>query len=382
MEPKNFVSTSFGEVCREPGVSWAFWYFKPKPVPRELDLDRKTVLELSRADSALGRLAGAGRLLPNPSVLVQPYLAREALASSRIEGTEADLSEIFQADIGEDPSDSEDVQEVLSYQKALYRGIELLQSLPISLRLFKEVHSVLLTGVRGKEKLPGEFRNSPVWIGGRDIESARFVPPIPDDMRDLLADLERFLNEEPQLPLLIRCALMHYQFETIHPFLDGNGRIGRLLIILMLLEQKALPLPLLYLSAYMENNRREYYDSLQAVRERGEIQEWFQYFLTGVRVQAEEAASRAEKLIDLREHYRRSLVGVQSRAIEVVELLFSNPFITVRRVETTLSITNQGARNLIESLTQRGWLSKVGRVGRGGRIYWVCDAAFDLMDGR
>lgn len=366
---------------REPGVGWAFWYFQPKPMPRELDLDRRTVLELSRADSALGRLAGAGRLLPNPSVFVSPYLTREALASSRIEGTEADLSEVFQAEIGEDPSDSEDVEEVLNYQRALYRGIALLDALPLSLRLFKEVHKVLLTGVRGQERLPGEFRSSPVWIGGRDIESARFVPPPPDAMQELLADLERFLNEEPQLPLLIRCALMHYQFETIHPFLDGNGRIGRLLIVLMLLEQRALPLPLLYLSAYMEESRRDYYDSLQAVRERGEIQEWLRYFLNGVRIQAEEAATRAEKLVDLRERYRRSLLGVHSRAIEVVELLFSNPFVTVRRVESSLEITNQGARNLIDSLQQRGWLSKVAKVGRGGRIYWVCQEAFELMAG-
>lgn len=382
MDPEKFVSQEFGEVTKQPGEKWAFWYFRPRSAPRQMALDMDTILLLSSADAALGRLSGIGRLLPDPGVIVRPYLTREALASSRIEGTQASLSDVLQAEIGEESTESEDIQEVLNYQHALSRGIELLESLPISLRLLKEVHKTLLTGVRGQEKMPGEFRSSPVWIGGVDASpsTATFVPPIPGDMEDALADWERFVNEPSRLPLLIKCALMHYQFETIHPFLDGNGRIGRLLIILMLLEQQALPVPLLYVSAYMEENRREYYERLQAVRERGEIQEWLQYFLRAVRSQAEEAATRIGQLVDLREQYRVELKGAKSRAGEVMELFFSNPFVTVKRVERQLSVTNQGARNLIEALEGKGWLRKIGPIGRGGRIYWLCDGVYRIIN--
>ncbi|GAB3816587.1 Fic family protein [Micromonospora zhanjiangensis] len=382
MDPEKFTSQEFGEVTKQPGEDWAFWYFRPHAVPREITLSMDTILLLSGADAALGRLSGVGRLLPDPGVLVRPYLTREALASSRIEGTQASLSDVLQAEIGEEATESEDVQEVLNYQHALSRGIGLLEQLPISLRLLKEVHRTLLTGVRGQEKLPGEFRSSPVWIGSSNASpsTATFVPPIPGDMEDALADWERFVNEPSRLPLLIRCALMHYQFETIHPFLDGNGRIGRLLIILMLLEQQALSVPLLYLSAYMEDNRKEYYDRLQAVRERGEIQEWLQYFLRAVNTQADEASSRIGQLVDLREKYRLELKGGKSRAGEVMELFFSNPFITVKRVEKQLSVTNQGARNLIEALEQRNWLRKIGPFGRGGRIFWLCDDVYRIIN--
>jgi len=382
MDPEKFISKEFGEVTKQPGEKWAFWYFRPRSAPRQMVLDMDTILLLSSADAALGRLSGVGRLLPDPGVIVRPYLTREALASSRIEGTQASLSDVLQAEIGEESTESEDIQEVLNYQHALNRGIELLESLPISLRLLKEVHKTLLTGVRGQEKMPGEFRSSPVWIGSVDASpsTATFVPPIPEDMEDALADWERFMNEPSRLPLLIKCALMHYQFETIHPFLDGNGRIGRLLIILVLLEQQALPVPLLYVSAYMEENRREYYERLQAVRERGEIQEWFQYFLRAVRSQAEEAAIRIGQLVDLRERYRIELKGAKSRAGEVMELFFSNPFITVKRVERQLSVTNQGARNLIEALESKGWLRKIGPIGRGGRIYWLCDDVYRIIN--
>ncbi|MEU7950561.1 Fic family protein [Micromonospora chalcea] len=382
MDPKKFTSQEFGEVTKQPGEKWAFWYFRPHAVPREITLDIDTILLLSSADAALGRLSGVGRLLPDPGVLVRPYLTREALASSRIEGTQASLSDVLQAEIGEEATESEDVQEVLNYQHALNRGIRLLERLPIGLRLIKEIHSTLLDGVRGQEKLPGEFRSSPVWIGSSNASpsTATFVPPIPGDMEDSLADWERFVNEPSRLPLLIRCALMHYQFETIHPFLDGNGRIGRLLIILMLIEQQALTVPLLYLSAYMEENRKEYYDRLQAVRERGEIQEWLQYFLQAITTQADESSNRIGQLVDLREKYRVELKGGKSRAGEVMELFFSNPFITVKRVERQLRVTNQGARNLIEALEQRGWLRKIGPFGRGGRIFWVCDDVYRIIN--
>jgi Fic family protein len=315
-------------------------------------------------------------------MLIQPYLTKEALASSRIEGTVASLSDVLQAEANDEPTDDEDVKEVLNYQRALISGIASLDALPLGIRLTRELHQILLTGVRGMEKLPGELRTSPVWIGSAtdSPDTAAFVPPLPKDVPNALADWERFINEPPKLPLLIRCALMHYQFETVHPFLDGNGRIGRLLVILMLLENKALSQPLLYVSPYMEARRREYYESLQAVREQGHMQQWLQFFLTAVEYQATDAENRALKLVDLRERYRQELKGVKSRAIEVAEMLFSNPFLTVRRVEKALGVTNQGARNLIESLEARGWITREPRPGRGGRIYWVGTEVYRIIE--
>ncbi len=350
-------------------------------MPRELNLSADTVLALSRADRALGRLSGTGRLLKDPSVLLHPYMTREAVSSSRIEGTVASLSEVFQAEASDEPSEDEEVNEVLNYQRALDRGLKLLESTNMGIAIAREVHRVLLTGVRGEEKKPGEFRDGPVWIGSAtdSPETAAFVPPTPDHLDESLADWDDFIRNSRRLPPLVRCALMHYQFETIHPFFDGNGRVGRLLIILMLTEQQLLPTPLLYVSPYMEARRREYYGHLQAVREEGRLEEWIQFFLTAVEKQAEDAENRVVKLFKLREHYRNELLGTRSRAIEVVELLFSNPFLTVRRVERALNITNQGARNLIEAVEKRGWISRIGSIGRAGRLYWVGDEVFETI---
>ncbi|MFI9380201.1 Fic family protein [Kutzneria sp. NPDC052558] len=382
MKPDLFQAPEFGRATKKPGDKWAFWYFEPAAMPRDLAMDSRTVLALSKADAALGRLSGVGRLIKNPSILVEPYLAREAVASSRIEGTEASLSDVFKAEAGDGVDEDDDVQEVVNYQRALNRGIELLATLPISSRLILEVHKVLLSGVRGQEKIPGEFRRSPVWIGSPtdSPDTAAFVPPLPELLAVALTDWEKFVNETDGLPVLVVCALMHYQFETIHPFLDGNGRVGRLLIMLLLIERKVLELPLLYISAYMEENRREYYDRLQAVRERGEIQEWLQFFFTAVHRQALDAESRAGKLVDLRERYREMLQGRKSRAIEVAELLFSNPFVTVKRVENALGVTNQGARNLVDTLERSGILRKFGASGRGGRVYWLAEEVYRAID--
>ena len=381
MDPARFVSTAFGQPVKRPGDKWAFWYFAPADLPRHFDLSLDTVLVLSQADAALGRLAGVGRLLSNPGILVQPYQRREAVASSRIEGTEASLSDVLQAEAAEEPTESDDIAEVFNYQRALAEGIRLLRTLPLSMRLILQVHAVLLSGVRGQEKRPGEVRSSPVWIGSPtdSPDTAAFVPPLPELLGDRLTDWERFLHEEDRLPILVKCALMHYQFETIHPFLDGNGRIGRLLITLLLIEKKVLELPLLYVSAYMEQNRQEYYSRLQAVRERGEIQEWLQFFLTAVHRQAVDAEERAGRLVELREQYRATFAGTKSRAVEVVDLLFSNPFLTVKRVETALRVTNQGARKLINSVDERGLIRKIGTSGRGGRIFWLAEEIYQVV---
>jgi Fic family protein len=239
-----------------------------------------------------------------------------------------------------------------------------------------------MQGVRGRDKRPGELRNTPVYLGSPtdSAETAVFVPPLPPSLPTLLTDWERFANEPPRLPILIQCALLHYQFETIHPYMDGNGRLGRLMIVLYLRERGLLPAPLLYVSAYLEENRREYYDRLQAVRERGEANEWIQFFLTAVTAQSEDAVGRAETLFDLRESYRAQLAGTRSRASEVVDLLFENPFVTARLISDRLSITTQGALNLIRTLEGKGWLSVIGTIGRGGRVYWFAPEVFEILN--
>jgi Fic family protein len=380
MNPTKFVASEVGRVIKGPG-RWGFHAFVPAPIPRVLSLESETVLALSAADTALGRLAGAGRLLPNPHLLVDPYVVREAVASSRIEGTQASLSEVLQATAIGTSTPGSDVREVQNYVAALNVGLRRLAELPLCLRLIREVHEVLMEGVRGQERGPGKFRSTPNWIGSPTDtpDNATFVPPLPDDMEDALDDLEHYLNDDVRLPVLIRCALVHYQFETIHPFLDGNGRLGRLLAVFYLVQQQVLPQPLLYLSAYFETHRGEYYDRLQAVRERGEIQEWLQFFLTAVAVQATDAIERAERLADLRERYRRDLAAVRSRAPEVMDLLMANPFITVRQVETSLGVTQPGALNLLRGIQGRGWLRDLGTIGRGGRAYWVAPEVLEVI---
>ncbi len=366
---------------RAPGDASSFWYFQPAPIPRELPLDLATVDALSDADAALGQLAGLGRLIRDPELLLGPYLTREAVASSRIEGTEASLSDVLQAEAAGGTARDDDVAEVERYIAATRRAFELITTLPISRRLVCEVHRVLLDSVRGADKLAGQFRRTPVWVGSPtdNPDTATFVPPLPEHLGDLFTDWERYVNEDSRRPL-IKAALMHYQFETIHPFLDGNGRIGRLMIGVLLSDAGRMPTPLLYLSGYLESHRREYYDRLQAVRERGEIQQWLQFFLTAVTRQAEDASTRAMGLVDLREKYLAEVSTSRSSLPGLVPLLFSNPFVTVTRVQRALGLTNQGARNLVREAAKRGWLDEAGTGGRGGRAYWIAQEIFQIID--
>lgn len=381
MDPSKFVAPEVGRAVKEPGNKWAFWHFVPQLIPRDLTLNPETVFALSSADAALGHLQGLGHLVRDPQLLVGPYLTREAVASSRIEGTQASLSDVLQAEASGAPP-SEDVAEVERYIAATLRGYELVRELPITQRLILELHAILLEGVRGEEKLPGELRRTPVWVGSPSDspDTAVYVPPLPDELPALLTDWEHFVNSASRQPVLIRCGLMHYQFETIHPFLDGNGRIGRLLINLMLLEEKRLTTPLLYMSGYLEVNRQEYYDRLQRVRERGEIQEWLQFFLTAVTRSADDAVARAERLVALREEYLREAAKTRSNLPALVDLLFRNPFLNVSRVEKATGLTNQGARNLIREAARRGWVREMGAFGRGGKMYWVAPRIYDVIE--
>lgn len=378
MDPAQFVDSPFGSAQKTPGDKYAFWHFAPKPIPRDLHLDSATVLALSRADAALGLLEGFGHLVREPELLVGPYLRREALASTRIEGTRTTLDELLQSEAVGRP-DNDDAEEVWQYISAARMGTELIKELPLTQRVIKLLHAELLKGVRGKERMPGDFRTSPVWVGSTTDtpETADYVPPLHTQIPELMGDFELFVNEVSPYPTLIQAALMHYQFETIHPFLDGNGRIGRLIVSLLLMQEKRLPSPILYLSGYLESHRSEYYERLQSVRSRGEIQEWLQFFLTAVERQARDGATRARLLVQKREQYLSTASVSRARLSVVADLIFKNPFITVAMVEKASGLTNQGARNLVNDAADRGWLTKVGNVS--GRHYWVATEVYSII---
>lgn len=383
MERSRYASTVFGSVQRRSGDRHAFDYYLPGALPREVPLEGKTLLALSEADAAIGLLNGLGTLVSDPEMLIGPFLTREALASSRIEGTNATLSDVFRAEAIDDPSvRSEGTREVGAYLRALRSGLDEIERLPISQRLILDVHRELLSEVRGQERQPGHFRGSPVWIGssGDTLDSAMFVPPAPEHLPELLTDWERFVNDPPPLPALVRAGLMHYQFETIHPFLDGNGRIGRLLIALMLVSERRLSRPLLYLSGYLETHRTEYYEFLQGVRERGDVDGYLRFFFTAVRHQADDAVQRARGLIDLRESYADHCRLDRSLVSALLPLIFRAAFVTVRQVQGDLGVTHQGARNLLQRAVTYGWLTPVGSVGRGGRAVWMAQEVLRIID--
>jgi Fic family protein len=337
---------------------------------------------MSEADSSLGHLQGLGMIITDPSMLIGPYLRREALSSSRIEGTQASLSDLLQSELDATVGDG-DIAEVQRYLEATELAYNLAKSLPITQRLVLQVHEVLLRGVRGEERLPGELRTSPVWVGrtGATPETAAFVPPLPEHLPELMRDWEYFVNDDGRhLPALIQAALMHYQFETIHPFLDGNGRIGRLLINLLLMERGRLAMPLLYLSSYFESYRQNYYDSLQSVRETGDIDGWLLFFLEAVRSQASDAVTRSRELIAIREEYLKEAIQTRSRLPALVELISRTPVVTVKSVQTATGLTNQAARNLVRAAETRGWLHSLGSRGRGGREFWFAPRVLDTME--
>jgi Fic family protein len=375
MRASDFSSSRFGTLATKPLSAWPHAYFLPSPVPRELRLQSDTVAAISRADLTLGKLAGLALLIDDPALLLGPALAQEALASSRIEGTEASLSDVLSAENDDIPIENENLREVANYLRAIEQGVELIATWPLTLRFFCALHRTLLTGVRGEEKSPGELRRSPVWIGSPNArpETARFIPPHHDDIAELLTDWERFVNDPSAMPPVLRAALMHYQFETIHPFLDGNGRIGRLLIGFELMRDGVLSAPILHISGYFESHRNEYYDRLQAVRERGEIDEWIQFFAAAVEHQANESAGRIRRLVEIREQYRVLARGDRSRVAELIDLLLGNPVVTVATVVRELSVSQPTASTLLRKAEVLGWVRSVGRRGRGGKERWVAD---------
>ncbi|MCE2465015.1 MAG: Fic family protein [Dehalococcoidia bacterium] len=305
-------------------------------------------------------MSGVGETVQNPHLFIRPIIRREALLSSRIEGTVCSLSDVFsfEASHGRDPSD--DVREVINYVSAMELGIKLLKDLPISLRFVNEVHKELMTGVRGQANRPGYLRLEQVWLGSpsTSIGEARFVPPPPDRLRDLFADWEKFANEPLDMPPLVKCALMHYQIEAIHPYEDGNGRIGRLMIVLFLIASGMLSVPLLYLSAYFERDRQRYYDELLNVSATGDWERWLRYFLTGVLQQSEDVLARMRGLRDIQEGHRRTIQGGRgsSSALRLLDEFFANPFMTVRGASLVLDMSLAGARRVLNRLVEAGLL--------------------------
>ncbi len=342
--------------------------FIPAPLPPnpEIRIDGEMQRLLSSADRALGRLDGSIQTLPNPDLFVLMYVRKEAVLSSQIEGTQASLSDVLEEEAriisGTRPND---VKEVLNYVTAMNYGLDRLKELPISKRLIREIHEKLLTGVRGNNLQPGEIRQTQNWIGatGSTIREATFVPPPPNEVLNALSEFERFLHEDTQMPILIKIGLAHAQFETIHPFLDGNGRVGRLLITFLLCEQKVLETPLLYISHYFKSNRQRYYDLLQAIRDHGEWEEWLKFFLEGVALVSNQATEMARKIVGLREEHRNIISTkfgrIGSNGIIVLEHLFQRPFISVNQIAKLLKISYPAASTLVAKFIEFDLLEEV-----------------------
>jgi len=341
--------------------------FIPNPLPPELPINYDDELQslLSKAERTLARLDGITTVLPNPDLFIAMYVKKEALLSSQIEGTQASLEGIleFEADLPP-KEDINEVKEVINYVKAMNYGIERLKELPMSLRLIKEIHKILLEGTRGAHRDPGEFRRSQNWIGppGASLNEAIYIPPPPDMVLSTMGELEKFLHSKDNIPPLVRIALIHAQFETIHPFIDGNGRVGRLLITFYLFWKGILARPLLYLSFYLKNNKADYYDMLMKLRLEGAYENWLKFFLNGVSETSEESANTAREIIKLKDDlitkiYENSISSVY--AVKLIDLLFVTPLISVKDAYERLKISNQAANELFKRFESIGILKEI-----------------------
>lgn len=343
-----------------------YWAACPNKLPPNIEPSWSLFQSLSHADRALSELAGVARTLPNPHLLINPFMRKEAVLSSKIEGTQASLSDLFlfEASSGYEQR-TNDVKQVADYISALNHALEQLQHLPLSLRLLRDIHRILISD---STKTPGEFRTSQNWIGPEScsLAEASYVPPPITDLMEHLSDMELYLHEQGTLPPLLKYAIVHYQFESIHPFLDGNGRLGRLLITLLLcadptLPQPLLPQPLLYLSAYFERNRQEYYKRLDAVSKHGQWNEWLQFFLQGVSEQSRNAVLKADQLLQLKSEYIRRVQEKRGSALvhQLVEALFLSPVLTIPMMSKSLERTFAGTQHAMNKLVDFGIVREV-----------------------
>ena len=364
-----------GSYVRQPS---GYKAFIPRPLPPQpvIHFDIEMQHLLSEADAALGRLDGSIQTLPNPNLFILMYIRKEAVLSSQIEGTQASLNDVLKAEAELFSTErSGDVNEVINYVGAMEYGLARLGEFPLSVRLIREIHARLMANACGGRMSPGELRSSQNWIGprGSTLAEAVFVPPPHEEAGKALGDLEAFLHAEDRLPALIKIALAHAQFETIHPFLDGNGRIGRLLITFFLCWKGILEKPVLYLSYYLKRNQDEYYRLLQRIRDHGEWEPWLKFFLRGVKEVARQATDTARAIVALREHHRQEILETLGAAggngLRVIERMYGNPYISVRNVVDLLGVSYASANNLIAKLAEMGLLVELTGNARN-RVFW------------
>lgn len=356
--------------------------FVPNPLPPSppIELTEDIIALLVKANSQLAVLESVATRIPNVELFVSMYVRKEALMSSQIEGTQATLEDVLDPML--DANTNRNVADVVNYIKATEFAINRLQALPLCNRLIKETHAVLMEGVRGQEKSPGEFRYSQNWIGGQGstLKNARYIPPSPDDMLDAMSDLEKYINADDDLDALIRAALVHYQFETIHPFLDGNGRVGRLLITLFLMEKRVLSTPALYISYFLKKNRVEYYDRMTEVRTKGNYEQWVKFFLQAIMESAEDATATIDELIALHDA-NVSVISKLGRASKNVMLVFnyleSNPIIEIRKTSEALGITFNTTSSAVNRLVDADILVQTSNNSRNRTFAY--EAYLDIL---
>jgi Fic family protein len=377
MQPQDFTSDRAGVVRKQ---ARGYWAFIPHPLPPAFDYTPRLIALLAGAQGLVGELAGVGWSLPNPYLLAGPAMRKEAVLSSRIEGTVTGMEELFFFEADPSQPTTPDVQEVENYVTALEYGLARVQELPISLRLVREIHAHLLRGVRGAQATPGAFRTAQHWIGpGCLLNEATFVPVPPDQLLETLGAWETYLHAASETPHLVRLALIHYQFEAIHPFNDGNGRIGRLLSALLLCHWALLPQPLLYLSAFFERYRQDYYRALLAVSQQGAWEGWLEFFLTGVREQAREALATGRQLLDLQAAYRARFAGQRVTKIHqgVLDRLFANPVTSVTALQQAFEVDYGLALRTVQALATAGILREV--TGQRRNRLWVAGEMLALI---
>lgn len=351
--------------------------FIPAPLPPEppVVIDNEMQELLSTADRFLGRLDGSIQTLPNPDLFVFMYIRKEAVLSSQIEGTQSSLNDLLEAEAQVlESHHPRDVNEVLNYVRTMNYGLQRLKDLPVSVRLIRELHQRLLEGVRGGQRQAGELRRTQNWIGpeGSTILEAVYVPPPPAYLPDAMAGLEKFLHNQDPVPMLVKIGLAHAQFETIHPFLDGNGRISRLLVVFLLCEGKILQKPALYISYFFRRHRQQYFDLLQGTREQGDWESWLRFFLSAVIESAQEAAETSRRIVDLRERHRQLIVAkfgrVAANGLTVLETLFQRPLVTVNHVAELTEVSYPAASQLVDRFVEHGLLSEITGRARN-RVY-------------
>lgn len=384
MRKELFEKSTSGKLIKVIRPNADYLAFVPHPLPPSLHFNSELTKLLADATQKMGELAGIGHLIPNPHLFSGAAIRREAVLSSKIEGTETEIDQLYLFEMDpEGASEKSDAKEVFNYTRALRYSFERIKSLPLSLRLIKEVHEELMRGIKGGFSYPGEFRNTQNWIGfpGCTIDQATYVPPPPEEMVEALNELESYFHDPPEYHNLIRIALTHYIFEAIHPFVDRNGRVGRLLIMLLLTHWCSMPQPLLFLSEFFEKNKLEYYDHLLSVSQKGDWVGWLNFFLKGIIEQSEVALNLAKRIVDLREKYLASLQGkrVSKITFGLIDELFEMPFLTTNSVRDKWKVQFSTAEKGIKDLENEGIVKEI--TGQSRYRLWVAEELLTLIRG-